>query len=811
MDTLLRDLRYALRSLRTRPAFTAAVVATLALGIGASTAVFTLVNAALLRPLPFAEPDRLAFLWGVAGPERDVRGASYLEVRDWREGSRRTLRDVAVYDELSLNLRVADGADRVEAERVSASYFPLLGARAARGRTFLPSEDSVPDAHPVAVISHAMWLARFGGDQRIVGRTMTLNDRAFTVVGVMAPEFHGLSFDTDVWVPMAMISLTDGPSVLERRGSRWLGAVGRLADGVTMEQAQEELDGVAARLATAYPETNADRGVQLMSLHEYYLGDTRVLLVGLLVAVGLFLLIACANVAGLQLVRATSRRREMAVRVAMGASGRHLLRQLLVEGVVLALLGAGAGMLVALWGVGALLPLVPEGALPSYVRVAPDLRVLGFTMVLALVSAALMGLVPALNGRRLRLTGLLKEGDRGAAGGMMTMRRPGVQQLLVIGEVAVALVLLVAAGLTVRSLQRQLAVDPGFRAAGVLQARLELPAARYSAEEAQRFAEALAARLDGRAGVEDVAFGSDVPLGGNTSAGFVLVDGEDEAVRYYRHRVTPGYFATLGIPIVQGRALGAGDREGTPAVAVVSAAMARRHWPAGDALGKRLLVGGDTATVVGVAGDARFRDLTTNLAAPASEPDVYFALAQWPTRALSVVLRTTGDDPTALAGLLRAEVTALDPTLPVYAVGPLAANVRQQTATARFGSFLFALFGAVALVLSAVGLYGLLAFVVGMNGREIAIRMALGSTRGGVTRLVVRQGLLLTTIGLVVGAAGAAYVTRFLAAQLYGVSPLDPVTFGAVAAVLVATTLIASYLPARRAVAVDPQTALKAE
>ncbi|HEU4630249.1 MAG TPA: ABC transporter permease [Gemmatimonadaceae bacterium] len=811
MDTLLRDLRYALRTLRTRPAFTAAVVATLALGIGASTAVFTLVNAALLRPLPFTDPDRLVFLWGVAGPERDVRGASYLEVRDWREGSRRTLQDVAVYDPLSLNLRVADGADRVAAERVSASYFPLLGAQAARGRTFLAAEDSVPDAYPVAVISHDMWLTRFGGDERIVGRTMTLNDRAFTVVGVMAPEFHGLSFDTDVWVPMAMISLTDRPAVLEQRGSRWLGAVGRLADGVTMAQAQEELDGVAARLATAYPETNADRGVRLLSLHDYYLGDTRVLLVGLLVAVGLFLLIACANVAGLQLVRAASRRREMAVRVAMGASGRHLLRQLLVEGVVLALLGTGAGMLVALWGVGGLLPLLPDGALPSYVRVAPDWRVLAFAILLALASAALMGLVPARNGRRLRLTGLLKEGDRGAAGGIMTMRRPGVQQLLVIGEVAIALVLLVAAGLTVRSLQRQLAVDPGFRATGVLEARIELPAARYDADDARRFADALLARLGGRTGVAAVAVGSDVPMSGNTSAAFVLVEGEDDAVRYYRHRVSPGYFATLGIPIVQGRALGEADREGRPLAVVVNAAMARRHWPDGRVLGRRLLFGSDTATIVGVAGDARFRDLTTNLAAPASEPDVYFALAQRPQRNLSVALRGTSGDPAALATLLRAEVTAIDPGLPVYDVGPLETSVRQQTATERFGSFLFALFGGVALVLAAVGLYGLLAFVVGMNAREIAIRMALGASRGRVTRLVVRQGLVLALVGLLVGVGGAALVGHLLAAQLYGVSATDPVTFGAVAAVLLATALIASYLPARRAVAVDPQTALKAE
>src|SRR5919202_158486 len=431
--TSLHDLRVAARTLRKRPGFTAAVVATLALGIGASTAMFSLVDAALIRPLPFAAPERLVILWGVAGPERNLRGASLPEVADWR-AMNRTLTDVSAADQISLNLRAGDEAERVNGEMVSASYFSLLGARAERGRTFLPEEDRAPDAHPVVVVSHEMWRQRFGGDPALVGRTITLNDRPFTVVGIMPRDFRGLSFITDVWIPTAMISTTASASLFTERGTRWLIAVGRLKPGFTMADAQRDLDAVGRRLAEAHPDYNKDRGVLLMSLRQNYLGPVQSLLTTLFGAVLLFLLIARANVTSLKLVRATARRREIALRLALGAGRPHLVRQLLSEGILLGLL-----------------PLVPAGLLPSYVTVSIDARALGFGLLLAALAGVVCGLAPALTSGTHDLTDALKEGTRSAASGLGRIRRLGAQQALVVAEVAIALVLLVGAGLMMRS------------------------------------------------------------------------------------------------------------------------------------------------------------------------------------------------------------------------------------------------------------------------------------------------------------------------------------------------------------------------
>ena len=814
MRAILRDARYAARSLRRQPAFTAAVVATLALGIGASTAVFSLFDAALLRPLPFDEPERLVRLSGVAGPLRDERGASVLEVRDWA-ASNRTLSGVAGYADASLNLRTTDAADRLEGEIVAEGYFDVLGARPIAGRLFTAEEERVPDAHPVAVVSHALWRDRFGADPSLVGRAITLNDRTFTVVGVMPEGFRGLAFDTDVWVPMMMVATVGSLDDLERRGSRWLGAVGRLRDGVTPAQAQRDLDAVAERLAAAYPESNTDRWARLEPLRDFYLGDTAALLRVLLASVLLFLLIACANVVGLQLVRATSRQREMALRVAVGADRGRIVQQLLVEGLLLALVGAAAGALVALWGVDALVPLVPEGVLPGYVRVALDGRVLAFGAGLALCCGVVFGLAPVWRLSRPDLAASLKDGARTAAGGLGGGRRLGLQQSLVVAEVAVALVLLTGAGLMLRSLRHQLAVRPGFDARGVLTARVTLPAGRYDGAARVRFATALEERLAALPGARGAAVASALPLSGSWSAAFLSVpDVGAEGVRFYRHRVSPGYFDALGVPLLRGRRFTPqDDSTATIAAAIVGDATARRFWPAGDAVGRRFRLGGADgleAVVVGVVADVRHRDLTTDLSAPAAEPDVYLPYAQFPTRDLEIAVRGTGDA-AALAPALRREVAALDPTIPVFGVQPLATALRQQTATGRFASLLLGLFSGVALVLAAIGIYGVLAFLVGLSRREIAIRMALGATSTRVMLATVGRGVGLAVAGLALGLLLAASSTDVLAAQLFRVAPTDPVTFAAVSAVLLLVAVLAAWIPASRATRVDPQVALRGE
>ena len=808
---MLSDLRYAFRTIRTRPGFAAAVVGTLALGIGASTAMFSIVDAALLRRLPFEQPDRVVVLWGVAGPERAIRGASIPEGNDWREQNR-TLTDLTLYDETSVNLRTADGADRIDAEMVSPSFFPILGVRAARGRTFLPEEDRVPDAHAVIVVSDQFWRERYRGDPAFVGRSITLNDRSFTVIGVMPPGFKGLSFDTDIWFPTMMVSLTNGARAVEERGLRWLMTFGRLRPGVRLEDAQRDLDGVAAHLAERFPRTNTARGVQVMSLQESYLGTTRTLLLVLFASVIVFLLIACANVTGLQLVRASARRREIAVRLALGAGPRRLVRQLMTEGMILSLLGGAAGALVAYWTVDALRPFIPAGLLPGYVDITIDGRVLLFSFALAAAAGVVCGLAPALLVARGNLSDALRDGSRSVSTGLGRIRHPGLQQVLVGIEVALALMLLIGAGLMVRTLRSQLDVSPGFDSAGVITARLSLPA-RYGAEQRAAFAARLAEELAALPGVADASVSSDLPLNGSSSASTFLLPGSTDPVRYYRHYVTPRFFTTLGIPLSRGRAFSDSDARDAPPVVILGEAAARRLFPGADPIGRVLPLRSATATevtVVGVARDVRFRDLTTDITSSTNEPDIFFPYAQRTDGDIAVAVRSGGTNLIA-GGVLRRAVAAIDPTLPLFQVRPLADVVVLQTATARFGSLMLLVFSSVALTLAAIGLYGVIAFVVSNSRREIAIRMALGAEAASVRRLVVRNAMTLVAAGVVTGLVAAGLAAGVLSNQLFGVRPRDPMTFGLVPIAVLMVAFIASYLPARRAAAVEPQLALKSE
>jgi predicted permease len=814
MSSVLQDVRLALRGFAARPGYSAALVGTLALGIGASTAMFSLVDSAILKRLPFEDPDRLVAIWGVAGPERDPRGASLSEALDWR-AMNSTLTDLSIYDEISLNLRALDGVERIDAEVVSASYFPLLGIKAALGRTFLPEEDRVPDAAPVIVLSRDLWQRRFNGDSSAIGRTLVLNDRSFTVVGVMPEGFHGLSFDTHVWVPSMAMSVYVPPTLYTSRGSRWLMALGRLKPGVDSAAAQRDLDAVGARLAEQYPANNTDRSAQIYTLRQNYLGQTRSLITTVFGAVLLLLLVACANVAGLQLVRTTARDRELALRLALGAGRGRLVRQVLIEGAVTGLAGGVAGGILASWILQAALPALPEGFLPRWVDPSIDLRALGFTFVVALAAGSLSALVPAIRGGRTDLVAALKSGARSAASGLGRIRRPGAQQMLVVAEVAVALVLLTGTALMVRSLRAQLGVQPGFRAEGLTVGQISLPRDRYPFDARMRFATSLVERLEQIPGVASASVSSDLPLTGSSNASTITIPGRDDGheIRHYRHFVTPGFFGNLGIPLRSGRDFDARDHAGAPAVVIVSEAMARRYWPGQDAVGQRFRLGDETGpevTIVGVAGNARYRDLITDLDAPASEPDVYYPYAQRTDADIEIAVRSSNGAAISIE-LLQAAVSSVDAGLPLYFVGPLEDYLRRQSASPRFGSFALSAVSVFAILLAALGLYGVIAFVVGLSRAEIAIRMALGADARSVLRLIVGNGLALVGAGVALGVAGSLALAPLLSEQLFRVSARDPVTLVTVAALVGTVAMVACWLPARRTVRVEPNTALRAE
>jgi predicted permease len=688
---------------------------------------------------------------------------------------------------------------------VSASFFSMVGASVQLGRTFTAEEDAEPNAHPVVVLSDRLWRSRFGADPTIVGRTLTLNDRSFAVVGVLMPGFNGLSFESDLWFPAAMVQANGGPADLTQRGNRWLAAVARIRDGVTVAQAQGDLDRVAAELAETYPETNLDRGVQLFTLRQNYVGAAEPILLAVMAGVGLLLLIACANVAGLQLVRFAARERELALRRAIGAAQSRLVRQLVVEGAVLAVLAAAFGLLIAKWGLAGLLLLVPEGTLPLYAAPAIDLRAFGFAFVVAMGCGLLFGLVPALRRERGSLAGTL-QGSRGS-NRAFGASRVGPQQLLVVAQTSFALLLLVAAAMFARSLQRELAVPLGFDADNVHFVRVT-PPARYTPPLRLQFAQQLEERLGGIASVEAVTIASDIPLTGNTSAARLLHPEREEPIRYYRHSVDADFFDVLDIPIVEGRAFTAADDSGAPAVVAIGASAARRLWPSDSAVGQRLrFTDGSEAEVVGVIGDVRYRDLRTSLST--TEPDVYFPLAQRSAVAnLAIAIRS--ELPSAsLLGQVRREIAALDAGIAPSPLLPLTELAARQTVISRFASSVLAAFAATTRVLTAVGLFAVLAYRVSLRRREIGIRLALGTTPSAVMRNVMGHGLTLVAIGMTLGLVVSFFVTKVIASLLFGVAPYDVGVLVAVIAPLLTVAVLASWLPARRAARVDPMLALR--
>ena len=804
MESLINDLRIGLRSLRQRPGFFGVAVITLALGIGASTAIFAVVEATLLRPLPFPEPDELAMVWGVAGPDQAIRGGSPIEVADWHTLTH-SFTDVSIYDRLMMNLSGAGDARQVNAERVSPSYFTLLGAAPAFGRSLTADDDRV-GAPGVAVISDGLWRAQFGADRNVIGKSIELDDQAFTIVGVMPAGFGGLASTADIWTSV-MPFLTADAAVA--RGNRWVGALARTKPGVTQVAAQLDLDAAAKRLAEQFPESNRDRGALMIPLRDASLGSMRGILTVVFGGVGLLLLIACANVANLQLVRTSGRLRELSLRHALGASRVRIIRQLMTESVLLSLIGGGVGVFAAAFALSGLLPLIPVGLLPAYATISLNPIVIAFALGVAIVAGALLGVVPALRTNATSAASLT--GSRTTSAGW---RRGTVslQQLIIGGEVAVSLVLLAAAGLALRSFQAQLAIEPGFDATNVLGASVNL-SSDYDRSARTVYTDQMLEQLRALPGVTAAAIASDAPLR-NTGSSAALLRREgfpDDAIRYYRHRVTPDYFATLGIPLIAGRLFTPQDRPGAPTVAVVSKAFATKLWPAADALGKRVFINNEWVPIVGVVGDVHYRDLTTDLMDPSNDPDIYLSYAQLSSSGPIDILLKTTTDPAAMTASVRDIVRRADASLALYNVDALENTLRTQTGIGRLTSLLLSLFGVLSLLLAAVGLYGVMSFIVRGRRREIAIRSAIGASPTDIRTLVLGQGMRVVVIGIVIGGIGTTAAGKLLAGMLYGVSAIDPLVLFVTTTALLAAAFVANWIPARQAVRVAPQTAMAPE
>ena len=809
--TLWRDLGFAARMLWKNPGFTAVAVLAVALGVGANTTIFSVVNALLLRPFAYETTPRVVMVWerGIdqTNNRNSVAPANYL---DWREQTK-GFEEWAAYGQQHFSLNEGEQPERVPGASVTPSLFRVLAAHAERGRTF-NEEEGKPGADPVVLIRHSLWRERFGSDPNIIGRTVRIDNKPRTVVGVMPDEFDFPLNACQVWAPMPFAA-----EDAQDRGNHYLQVVALMRPGVTVGQADAEVRAVAERARTLYPDSNGGRTAFAESLTDSFTRGPKPYLIVLLGAVGFVLLIACANVANLLLVRASSRHRELAVRAALGASRWRLIRQLLTESLLLALIGGAAGLLFSVWGI----EFIAKGMPPTFTKYIPgwrhmgiDATVLVFTLGASVLTGIVFGIVPALQATRTNLNESLKEGgQKGASGGV---RRNFMRSVLVVSEVALSLVLLVGAGLMVRSFYEMLKADLGLRPDGVLTVQMSLPRAAYP-EEAQRvdFYERLVARVRALPGVTSAAAINNVPMSrdGNMSSQF-HVEGRpapppDRRPYANYNVVTPGYFETAGTSILRGRGFGESDDERSPLVCVVNETLARHLFPGEDPVGHRLVVRDDEAPweIVGVAADVKNEDLEQE-----SEWEFYRPHRQEPWYTMALVVRAgEGASATGLAPAVRGEVKALDAGLPVYNVRTMRDVVDEAVSPKRLTMFLLAFFALGALGLAAVGLYAVMSYAVAQRRHEIGIRLALGAQGADILRLVLSQGLVLTLVGLGLGLAGALMLTRVMAKILYGVSATDPLVFGGVALVLAAAGLLACYVPARRATKVDPMIALRYE
>ncbi len=806
MEHLWRDVQYGARTLSKAPGFTVVAVLTLAVGIGANTAIFSVIDAVLLRPLPYEESDRLVFLteWSEQVPEMSFSVANFKDVRDQNT----VFESLVAHNGANFILTGEGGeAERVAGRQVTSGLFATLRKAPILGRPFTAEEDK-PGAEKVVLISEGFWERRFGRDPGILGRALSLSGDAFTVIGVVG-TFHGSWKTIDVFTPV--LRLEDKIGGEENRGNHpGIYVIARLKPGVTEERARTEVVAIAKRLAEEHPNTNARQSMTLESLQEALVGELRPALMLLLGAVAFVLLIACANVANLLLARAAQREREIAVRMAMGAARRRVLRQLLTESVLLSMAGALLGLLLAYGGVKALVASLPTNV-PRADEIAMDGRVLLFTVGLAVLTGLAFGLAPAWRISGLNVQDPLREGGRGAVGAGHRRTR----QALVVAEISLALILLVGAGLMLRSFFRVLQADPGFHMEGVLTASLPLSPARFGEHVRKAaIAERMVERLRTIPGVE--AASVSLPLLGSWQSSFTI-EGRPEPPPGQRPsadvtRVAGDYFRAMGVRLLQGRAFDERDRTDAPLVCIVDETFARAHWPGESALGKRVKIGGhqdtkfDWMEVVGVAAHVKNYGVDEE-----SRVELYLSYLQFSAGAgLTAILRTTGD-PGALTGGLRQAVRELDPEIPVYQVRPLTEIAAERTVPRRLAAMLIAVFAAIALLLAAVGIYGVMSYAVNQRTQEIGLRMALGARREDILGMVLRSGTVMAISGVGIGLALALVLARLITSLLFQTSATDPPTFSIVPLLLVAVALLACYLPARRATRVDPMVALRYE
>ena len=810
MENLLKDLRYAVRTLGKRPGFSTVVVVTLALGIGANAAIFSVVHAVLLRPLPYPEPERLVRLWSAFPADGNELGTtSPLDLDDWKQQNT-VFENMTGVPNVRLSGFVLTGntePQEIASTLVTKGFFETFGMPAAMGRTLVDA-DHVEGANRIVVLSHGSWQRRFGADPSIVGGTITLNDEPFTVAGVMGPHFEYPTAETEIWAPL---SLVPDSGVPRRRFVRWLQVVARLKPVVSIEQARAEMNTIAVRLAEEYPESNERlTAVTFRPLHDAMVGDVRTAMLTVFGAVGFVLLIVCANVANLVLARSEGRTKEIAIRAAIGAGRGRIARQLLTESLVLALAGGAVGLGVATWGIRALVALAPA-EVPRLAGIGLDATVIGFTAAVSLATGLLFGLAPVLHVAGSDLQNSLKEGAPGAGGGG---GRRSFRSLLVVVEVALVVVLAIGAGLLMRSYSRLMDVDPGFNSENLLTMGITARTYKYpDRQDYTGFFRNVLERLEKVPGVQSAGMIRPFPLRGDTFEGesfSFTIDGqpppqkgdEPEAVLRF---TGPGYFRTMGIPLLAGRDFTEDDDRDVPLALVINRAAAERYWPGKDPVSQTILVGQSRGTIIGVVGDIRQIELGVE-----PSPAVYGTYTQIARVGMTFVVRTHGE-PLGMIGSIQRAVWEVNRDQPIMQIATMEQVVHESVAQQRFAMTLLALFAALALILAAIGIYGVIAFTVSRRTREIGIRMALGAGSADVLRWVVGRGMAMSLAGIGLGLAAAFVVTRFMAGLLYQVTTNDPMTFVTVSSLLAAVAFVATLVPAWRAGRTDPLVALRCE